>query len=167
MNHYKLTAAQRAATGYTDLFTFKATTGTDSEFTAHTTNDLLLDIAMDTLNAGDVVHDKTVLDLRTALTPDPSANATVTISVGRTATAYTDILAASTVINAGTQLAAKTAFATGAAIGHQIIAADSTVLYCQVDITDTDGALGTITAGEWWIWMSIDRQTERPAIGDA
>jgi hypothetical protein len=156
MKHYILTKDQRAANcGYTDLVKLTA-----DDLTA-TTNDLLQDVTMMTLNAGDIVYADTTMEVVTAWTPDPSSNATVTLSVGRTATAYTDILAASNLINSGTQIAAKVTYTNAAAIEDQLILSDSTTVYAQFDITDTDGALNTITAGEAWVWLRIFRWEDR------
>lgn len=155
MRHYRLKDLQQTKTGFTDLFVL-----THEDLTV-STNDLLQDIALCTLNKGDVVFDKTVAQIKTEFTPDPSANATVTVSVGRTGTGYTDFLAASNLINSGTQIAAGIAYAAGASVANQVIAADSTVVYAQFDINDADGNLATLTAGEVHIWMAISRSADR------
>lgn len=155
MKHYRLKDLQQTKTGFTDLFVL-----THEDLTVDT-NDLLQNVALCTLNAGDVVFDKTVAQIKTAFTPDPSANATVTLSVGRTGTAYTDLLAASNLNNAGTQIAAGVAYAAGASVANQVIASDSTVVYAQFDITDTDGNLAAHTAGEVHVWMAISRSADR------
>lgn len=156
MRHYLLKNKQQANGGFTDLFVLTA-----ADLASQSTDDALLNVALTTLNKGDVVLDNTMAHIKTEFTPDPSANATVTLSVGRTGTAYTDMLAASNLINSGTQIAADVCYAAGASVAHQVIAADDTVVYAQFDITDTDGDLATITAGEVWVWMTISRKAER------
>lgn len=147
--------------GFTDLFVIKAT---DSDIVASTTDDLLLNIALVTLNKGDTILDVTRIQIKTALDPAPSANAAITASVGRTSSAYTDCLAAFTLMTGGAAVAANASSSAGASIGHQTIAADSTVVYCQLDITDTDGALGDLTSGEIHIAMAIIRASEMVQI---
>lgn len=161
MRHYKLSKDQIAANGFTDLFVVSA-----DDLTV-TTDDLLQNIALDTLMLGDVVRNHTLLEIKKIIAPQPSANAAVTASVGRTGAGYVDCLAASALMAAGTATPVKTAYAAGEAIADQVIAADNTVLYCQVDINDADGDLATITAGEIWIWTYIDRTSERPPLGAA
>jgi hypothetical protein len=155
MKHYRLKDLQQTKTGFTDLFVLKA-----ADLTV-TTDDLLQNIALCTLQKGDVVYDKTTAHIKTEFTPDPSANATVTLSVGRTGTGYTDMLAASNLINSGTQIAVDVAYAAAAGVAHQVIASDDTVVYAQFDINDADGDLATITAGEVWVWMAISRAADR------
>ena len=155
MNAYSLKTLQETKAGFTDLFVIKAADLTVA------VNDLLQNIALCTLNAGDVIFDRTVVEIVTAIDPQPSANAAVTVSVGRTTSGYADCLAAYTIMTGGTAVAAGGTSATGAAIGHQVIASDSTVVYAQVDINDADGALSTITTGELRIWMSISRARDR------
>lgn len=160
--HYKLHGAtQLGRLGYTDLFVIKAT---DADIQAITTDDLLCNIPLVTLNAGDTVLDMTRIQIKTALDPAPSANAAITASVGRTGSAYTDIQAAFTLMTGGAATAANVSAAAGASIGHQTIASNSTVVYCQLDITDTDGALTDLTAGEIHIAMSIVRASEMVQI---
>ncbi len=153
MKHYNLKSLSEVKPGFTDLFVIQASDLTD------TTNDELQNIVLATLNKGDVVFDHTLIEIVTAADPSPSANATVTASVGRTASGYVDCIAASNVINSGTVITAGVTYAAGAAIGSQVIAADSTSLYCQVDINDADGNLAQITTLEIHIWMSISRRT--------
>ena len=110
MLHYMLTKDQIAANnGYTDLVKLTA-----ADLTV-TTNDLLQNVALFKLNAGDIVMADTMMEIVTEWSPDPSANATVTLSVGRTGTGYTDILAASQLNNGGTQIAAKVTYTNAAA----------------------------------------------------
>lgn len=156
MKHYRLKALQQTKTGFTDLFVL-----THEDVNSNDTDDLLSNVALCTLQKGDVVFDKTVAQLKTEFTPDPSANATVTLSVGRTSSGYTDFLGASNLINAGTQIAAGIAYAAGASVANQVIAADGTVVYAQFDINDADGDLEDLTAGEVWVWMSISRSADR------
>lgn len=151
MKHLVLNDIERAMTGYTDKFTITA-----ADFVGTTTDDLLQNVALCKLMKGDVVLDKTILRIVTAFDPVPSANAVVTLSVGRTASGYVDLLAASNLVNS-TAILANVAYAAGAAIAHQPIAADDTQLYAQVDITDTDGDLATMTTGEVEILMCICR----------
>jgi hypothetical protein len=73
------------------------------------------------------------------------------------------MLAASNVVNS-TAIPAQTTYVAGEAIGAAAIAADSTKVYAQFDITDTDGHLETMTAGEIRIWMEISRADERQRI---
>lgn len=147
--------------GYTDAFSIKMT---DSEIQAISTDDLLCNIPLLTLNAGDTVLDVTRIQIKTALDPAPSANAAITASVGRTSSGYADMIAAFTLMTSGTAVAAPLSASAGASIGHQTIAADSTVVYCQVDINDADGALTDLTAGEIIILMSIIRASEMAGI---
>lgn len=155
MKHYRLKTLQQTKTGFTDLFVL-----THEDLTV-STDDLLQNIALCTLKAGDVVFDRTTMQIKTAFTPDPSANATVTLSVGRTSTGYTDLLAASNLNNAGTQIAAGVAYAAAGGVANQVIAADDTVVYAQFDINDADGNLAAHTAGELHVWMAISRSADR------
>lgn len=159
MKHYRLLGNELARLGYTDLFVIKA--AEDAGFTGNTTDDLLSNIALVTLNKGDTILDKTRIQIVVALDPAPSANAAITASVGRTASGYVDCLAAFTLMTGGAATAANLSATAGASIGHQTIAADSTVVYCQVDITDTDGALADVTAGEIHIAMAIVRASSQ------
>jgi hypothetical protein len=161
MRHYKLTADQIAATGFTDLYV--VIPGDWS----NTTDDLLTNVALDTLQLGDVVRNHTVAQIKKILAPQPSANGTITISVGRTGTGYTDCLGAFTVMNSGTAVAVETAAAAGETIADAVIASANTVLYAQIDIADADGDLATVTAGELWVWAYISRTAERGSLGDA
>jgi hypothetical protein len=162
MNHYRLKGqSQLARQGYTDLFVIKMT---DSEIQAITTDDLLCNVPLLTLNLGDTVLDITRIQIIKALDPAPSANAAITASVGRTGTGYVDIQAAFTLMTGGAATAAQTSASAGATIGHQTIAADNTVVYCQVDINDADGALTDLTAGEIHIAMAIIRADEMATI---
>jgi hypothetical protein len=148
---------QLARQGFTDVFVIKAT---DAEITGSTTDDLLLNIPLVTLNKGDTILDITRIQIVTAIDPAPSANAALTLSVGRTSTGYADCIAAFTIMTGGAAVAAPASSAAGASIGHQTIAADSTVVYAQLDITDTDGAISDLTAGELHIAMGIIRASE-------
>lgn len=152
MKKLNLNAIERVS-GYTDKYSIFA-----SDLAGTTTNDLLQNIALCALKKGDVVLDKTIVRIVTAFDPVPSANAVVTVSVGRTAAGYTDCLAASNLVNS-TAIAVDVAYATGAAIGHQVAAADAT-LYAQVDITDTDGNLAMMTTGEIEILVAINRVSD-------
>lgn len=154
MKHILMSATERSMTGFTDKFIITA-----ADLVASTTDDLLLNIKIGTLMKGDVVLDQTVARIVTAFDPVPSANAVVTVSVGRTGAGYVDCLAASNVVNS-TAIAANVAYASAAALGHQLIAADDTALYAQLDITDTDGDLSTMTTGELEIFMKINRSAE-------
>jgi hypothetical protein len=155
MNHYSLKKVQETKAGFTDMVVIKASDLTDTVF------DEAQNIKIATLMAGDVVMDKTLVEVITPLSPNPSANATVTVSVGRTASGYVDCLPAFTLINNGAPTAAGQAAVTGATVGSQVIAADNTALYAQMDIVDTDGFLATITTGEVRIWLCISRRDER------
>jgi hypothetical protein len=154
-------AGQLSRQGFTDLFVIKAT---DAEIVASTTDDLLLNIALITLNKGDTILDVTRAQIVTAIDPAPSANAALTISVGRTSAGYADALAAFTIMTGGAATAANVSASAGASIGHQTIAADSTVVYAQIDITDTDGAIADLTSGEIHIAMAIIRAGEMVRI---
>lgn len=149
MRKYQLTAEQSAANaGFTDLFVIPYTdllTGND---------DAATNVALVTLNAGDVVFADTILSIKTALAGTLTGD-TIKLSVGRTGTAYTDILAASQVSTTGTAAAAGTVFSTQ--VEHQNIASDSTVVYCQLTITAGTTHLTALTAGEFRIWMRISR----------
>lgn len=155
MRKYSLNALERAMTGYTEVYVL-----THEDLTV-TTDDLLQNVALTTLNKGDVVFDRTMAQIKTEFTPDPSANATVTVSVGRTSSGFVDMLAASNLINAGTQIAAGITYVAASGVGNQVIAADGTVVNAQFDIDDADGDLATLTAGEVWIWMAINRASDR------
>lgn len=162
MRHHILKADQRAATGFTDLYVISAA----RDFATSTTDDLLLNIKLDTLDLGDVVRNHTLAEIKKIFAPVPSANAVVTVSAGRTGSSYVDLLAASNLVNS-TAIPVNTAYAAGEAIADVLIAADDTAVYAQIDITDTDGDIATMTSGEVWIWMAISRKIERSALGDA
>lgn len=156
MKHYNVKTLMEPKPGFTDLVVIKA-----ADFVASTTDDLLLNIPILTLNKGDVIYPVTTLDLVEEFLPDPTSDATVTASVGRTGTGYVDILAASAVITSGTQIAVKIAYAAASTLATQVIATDATIVYCQIDIDDTNGDLATITAGELHIWLQISRWLDR------
>jgi hypothetical protein len=154
MKHYLLKTLQEPK-GFTDLFVVDAADWADIS-----TDDLLKNVELASLKKGDIIFDDTTIDVVEALDPAPSANGTITASVGRTGSGYTDCIAASALMTTGTATAAGVAYAAGAAIGHQVLAADAK-LYCQIDINDADGDLATVTKGEIRIWMRISRASDR------
>lgn len=158
MKHYRLKGtSQLARQGFTDLFVVAMT---DSDIQAITTDDLLCNVPLVVLNLGDTILDQTRIQIVEALDPAPSANAIVTASVGRTGASYVDCIAAFTLMNA-TATALHTSATAAAGIGHQTIAANSTQVYCQIDINDADGALTDLTAGIIHIAMAIIRASEQ------
>lgn len=161
MRHYKLSKDQRAARGFTDLFVITADDATE------TTNQTSQAVVLDKVNLGDVIRNHTLMEIKTPFTPQLSADSSVLAQVGRTGPAYTDVGAA--VLQAGGVARPVGTTTSGSeSIADQVIAADDTDLVCYLaNATDADGALSTLTAGELWIWMDINRSSERPPLGAA
>jgi hypothetical protein len=156
MRKYRLTADQAAAnTGFTDLCVL-----TYSDLLT-AVDDAAFNVALVTLNKGDVVLADTMLEIVTPLGGTITGN-TAKLSVGRTSSAYTDILAVCTIATTGTAAAAGVAF--GTAVEHQAIASDSTVVYCQLTTTAGTTHYDGLTAGEFRIWMRINRKGGRDLI---
>lgn len=153
MKHRILNSAERARTGYTDLFELAYT-----DFDA-LTDSAALDVALATLTLGDVVN--TVLlevyeALRGTITGD-----TITVSVGRTSADYVDCLAASEIANLGTPTPVYTTYVPAATIGPQAIATAAPDLNAQFAITAGTTHLDGLTGGKLRIWAHISRLTDR------
>ena len=154
MKHYLLTKDQRAQQGYTDLVVLTYADFLDA------LDDAAYNVELLTLNKGDVVHAKTTLEIKTAIGGTITGD-TIKLSVGRTGTAYVDLLAASTVATTGTAALADVVFAAAAGLASDPIAADSTVVYCQMTMTAGTTHFSGATAGEFWIWLDISRKADR------
>jgi hypothetical protein len=173
MKHYNLKTLQRTKTGYTDLFILSSA---DTDFIKNATTDVVLTA----LAAGDIV-DKISTEVRTAV-----AGPTATLSVGVTSavTQFTpagDIatgtavpyvagnpaVAVGTGFIAATSAGAVTTALTNATSGVSSIATVQpryATLSSKNLIAETILSNVTVTAGEVWIWASIDRLTDRNSI---
>lgn len=164
MKHYLLTAAQKAATGYTDLFVIQPKV----DFT-ETTDNTDQTLTLDALAFGDIVENRALIEIKEALgttaagTGVPSADFACTISLGVTG-ATTQFIGASAIAAAGAATAAKTAYATAAGAAAYPVPSGGKNLLATVDITDADGSLAEVEYGEIWVWMDISRQSVRHDI---
>lgn len=170
MKHYNLKTLQRTKSAYTDLFIL---TNADGDFVKNATTGVVLT----GLVPGDVV-DKLLSEVKTAV-----AGPTATLSLGITGTA--------TQFSAATDIATATAapYIAGKdiTVGTGFIAATSGGAVTTALTNATSGVVGltgvqsryvlqssttniiattilsnvTVTAGEVWIWASIDRAADR------
>ncbi len=164
MKHFLLNAAQKAATGYTDLFVIQPAV----DFTQSTDNtDQTL--TLDALEFGDIVENRALIEIRSALgttaegTGVPSTDFALTIALGVTG-ATSQFIGASDLAAAGAATAAKTAYATANSAAAYCTPSGGKNILATLDITDADGSLAEVDYGEIWIWMDINRRSVRHAI---
>lgn len=156
--HYLLSAAQKAATGFTDLFVL-----THADLTTATDNTDQT-ITLDSLEFGDKVGYEALIEIVTAFdAANVSADNAMTVSVGVTG-AVTQIIGASALAASGTGTAAKTGYATAAGGSPYYTPTGGKDLLATFDITDADGAVADYSAGEIRIWLNISRWSQRAAI---
>lgn len=156
--HYLLSAAQKAATGFTDLFVL-----THADLTEATDN-TDQSITLDALEFGDKVGYEALIEIVTAFDANNvSADNAVTVSLGVTG-ALTQVIGASAISASGTGTAAKTGYATAAGGSPYYTPTGGKNLIANFDITDADGALADFSAGELRIWANISRWQQRASI---
>ena len=158
MKHYLLSAAQKAATGFTDLFVVnhadltEATDNTDQSLT------------LDALEFGDLVGYHALIEIKQAFdAATVSADNACTVSLGVTG-AVTQIIGASAIAAGGAGTAAKTGYATAAGGSPYYTPTGGKNLLANFDVTDADGSLAEYTAGELYIWCNISRWAQRDTI---
>lgn len=156
--HVLLNAAQKAATGWTDVFYLshadltEATDNTDQAIT------------LDALAFGDVVGYNALIEIVTAFDANNvSADNAVTVSLGVTG-ALTQIIGASAIAASGAGTAAKTGYSTAAGGAAYVTPTGGKNLIANFDITDADGALADFSAGELRIWVNISRESQRASV---
>ena len=172
MKHYKLTAAQAAASGgnFTDLFVIRAADDLATETVADNTD---LDIVLDALAIGDIVYtDRLLIEVKEAFgttavgTGTPSADYSMGCSVGVASgetTFYDGSSATTTLFNSGTAAVAKTTITALAAT--QTYKATTTInMELRLEVSDADGGVDELNYGELWIWMNISRANSRHSI---
>lgn len=158
MKHYLLTAAQKAATGFTDLFVV-----THADLTEATDNTDQA-ITLDALAFGDLVGYNALIEIQTAFdAANVSADNAVTVSLGVTG-ALTQVIGASAIAAAGAGTAASTSYATAAGGAPYPTPTGGKNLVANFDITDADGSLADFSAGELRIWCNISRKSQRDSI---
>lgn len=173
MKHYNLKTLARTKSAYTDLFILKYVSSTDNDFIKNATTAVVLTA----LGVGDVV-DKVLSEVKTAV-----AGPTATLSVG--------IVGALTQFTPASDIATGTvvpyvAGVAAASVGTGFIAASSAGAVTTALTNATSGVVAatgvqsryavntavnlvantvisntTVTAGEVWIWLSIDRLADR------
>lgn len=176
MIHYNLKTLARTKSGYTDLFILKyaaaVVAGTYGDFVKNATTS----ITLTALAVGDIV-DKVCTEVKTEV-----AGPTATLSVGVTSltTLFTDAsdVATSTAVPyvAGKDVTVGTGFiaaTSGGAVTTALTDATSGVvpltgLQVRKAVNSAVNLLATtvisntaVTAGEVWIWVSIDRKANR------
>lgn len=158
MRHTLLTAAQKAATGFTDLFVL-----THADLTEAVDNTDQA-ITLDALAFGDLVGYHALIEIVTAFDAAAvSADNALTVSLGVTS-ALTQIIGASALAAAGVGTAAKTAYATAAGGAAYATPTGGKNLIANFDITDADGALVDYSTGEIRIWCNISRWASRAGV---
>jgi len=162
MRHLKLSARQIAAkAGWTDVFIVP---WNDPLLVTQTTNNTDQQVVLDQLAFGDYVGYDVLGEIRTGFTGG-SVDALV-INLGVTG-ALTQFISSGALITAGAvSVAAKTGYSEVAAGTPYCVPSGGKNLILNFDITDAGHSLSQLTAGEFWVWMRIDRWGERPQVGD-
>lgn len=187
MKHYNLKTLARTKSGYTDLFILKFATavvaGTYGDFIKNATTIS----ALTALVAGDVV-DKILTEVKMAVA-GPTATLSIGCGTSTSVNTVTTVLtpasdvATSTTVPyvAGKPLTVGTGYIAATSSGAvTVLLTDATSGIATADVTALTGvqsrkAINTacnlvatlvvsdtaVTAGELWIWASIDRQTDR------
>jgi hypothetical protein len=156
--HYLCTAAQKAATGFTDLFVL-----THADLT-QATDDADQAVTLDALEFGDIVENRALIEIVTAFdAANVSADNAVTVSLGVTG-ALTQIIGTSAISAGGAGTAAKTAYATAAGGAAYPTPTGGKDLIANFVCVDADGALVDFSAGELAIWCTISRWADRNSI---
>lgn len=155
MRHVLLNAAQKAATGFTDVFVL-----THADLTQATDN-TDQSITLDALAFGDLVGYHALIEIVTAFDAAAvSADNALTVSLGVTS-ALTQIIGASALAASGVGTVAKTAYATASGGSPYVTPTGGKDLIANFDITDADGALVDYSTGEIRIWVNISRWSQR------
>ncbi len=155
MKHIILSLQERARTGFTDFIEIPYG---DLAAVASGTP---VNVALVDLVKGDVVLPRTVLTVLDACAGLMTGD-TVTCSVGRTGTAYTDLLAASNIISSGTAIAQYVSYAPSTSIAAAAMTGTTTV-YAQINLASGTTDLSGLTAGRLGIYLNISRRSERPS----
>lgn len=158
--HYKLNNAQRAATGFTDLYVVKYDNTSDLDKTGQTDNDTISVTLDDGMEIGDLVRLPVFAQIKTAFTsPAATPVDTLTVSVGITGSTAS-LLAASNLITTGpVSIAANVGYASGEAIAEYVWTAATNDLLADFN-PDSSAKCSELSAGEVWIWADIKRTTE-------
>jgi hypothetical protein len=157
MRHSKLSAAQAAAVGFTDLFVV-----TSTDLAGGTSDNTAYQVALDALNLGDVVDAELIAEI---VTPFASAGGspivTLTFTVG-TAGTPAQLLATSGLIGTSTGVAAKTAYVPPPTVGAYKSSGGENLV---AEFTPDNAAkTADATAGEVWIWAKISRSATRGIV---
>lgn len=156
MKHIILNSEQRSRNGATDLIVLKY-----SDFSTLASGNTTVNVNIGTVDKGDVIMANAILEVHRALAGTLTGD-TITLSVGRTSSAYTDVIAAKTIMTTGTAATVDTTFV--GVTTNEIIAADSTALYAQFLLTAGSTALTAATDGEFRIYLTIRRRSNRKAV---
>jgi hypothetical protein len=155
--HYKLTAEQASATGFTDLFVIAYN---DAALTAAVADNTAVAVTLDALALGDVVRQDVLIEPTVGWTGPSDLTATVSAGVTGTATALTPAL---TITTAG----AATAISTTDTSDNQTnahYAAAAAINLIATFTPDADSGVDEFTAGELRIWMNISRAAVRASL---
>jgi hypothetical protein len=152
MNHYVLNNAQKAATGFTDLFVIKYTDWIES------TNDTDEAITLIDCGLGDFLDNRVLVEVKTNVAGLTTCNGLVSIaSDGTLTTTATAVVASSNLLAAGSE------YYTGAESVPHICITDTTsnVVFIADPGTNTQSTADEATAGEIWIWLNYSRAADR------
>lgn len=144
MKHYRLKHEERAGIGFTDLFVV-----THADFTS-AVDDAAESIVLTALAIGDLVMNNCLLEVKV----NANVVAAITGSLGVTGAA-TQFIAASNLLAAGDEY-----YTVGAGVAPYATIAASINLIFNVDPGAGDNT-AEMTAGEFWIWVTINRKAER------
>jgi len=148
MKHYRLKHEEARGLGFTDLFKILYTDFTSSTAAAGVSADLVLT----SLAVGDVLGTGTLLEVRTNAAGLTQADGSAGPSTGGT------ILGASNLLAAGGEY-----YVPAASVAALPITAAANLVFT---ITPNSGlgveqAVNLISAGEFWLWVSIKRKADR------
>lgn len=156
MRHYKFTAAQAAAMGYTDLFVIPYTDLTAAAIADNTAKS----ITLDALAVGDMVKQDVLVQITTVWAGPSDLTGTVSVGVTSATTALTPTL---TLITAGTGTAVNTSNTSANQTNAHYVATAAIDMLAEFT-PDADSGVDEYTAGEVRIFMNISRAASRAAI---
>lgn len=143
MKHYKLKQEERAGIGFTDLFVVKKADFTEA------TNNTAQSVLLTALAVGDLVMNNCLLEVKTNAT----VLTTATGDLGVTG-ALTQFISGKNLLAAGDEYYSVA----------NSVAPYATIAAVNLLFTGHPGsseALASMGAGEFWIWVTINRKAER------
>lgn len=142
MRHYVLGREERISKGFTDLYVLNG-----SEFSV--TNATGKTLTIETLALGDMVMNNALLEVRTNL-----AGAGITLGEATVFAGATVLFNAVSLLPAGVKY-----YAPLASVPPHVVTASLTLAF-GIAFDPAPGAF-EVTAGEFWLWLSISRRKDR------